>query len=195
MRKNKRHLFSRAFSLRGCANPRLFAVSLAISLFTAICPAQSQGDVSRAVVLADGFLRSEARGRETLGYLHFGAAYHGHEYLRTVSVVGGDARPIPGHFALVYRFHWEDDGITDLAYLCNEAGRVYRVQVMYTNAVFSPPFGLANLAIQVLGDALIEANKNEMSDLERKVVQKLVDSADAKGLLEWSLQFEQPLRE
>jgi hypothetical protein len=192
MRKNQRPLFSRALPAQGCAKYRLFTASLAISFFAAICPALPLGSVPRGVALADRFLRTEARGRETLSYLHFGADYHGHEYLKTVSVVGGDDRPIPGHFALVYRFHWEDDGITDLAYLCNEAGRVYAVQVMYTNAVWSPPFGWANAAIQVLGNALIEANKNQMSELERKVVQKLVDAANAKALLEWSLQFEQP---
>jgi hypothetical protein len=190
MKKNQRRLFSHP--VRVCASHRMLAVSLAISLFAAVCPAQTQADVSRAVLAADQFLRSEARGRETLNYLHFGADYHGHEYLRTVVVAGGDGRPIPGQFALVYRFHWENDGITDLAYLCNEAGRVYAVDVMYTNARWSPPFGWANAAIQVLGNALIEANKNQMSDLERKVVQKLVDAADAKALLEWSLHFEQP---
>jgi hypothetical protein len=192
MKNNQRHMFPRALSGIGSTKPRVFTVCLAISFFAAICPAQSQAIAPRTVAFADRFLRTEARGRATLNYLHFGGDYHGHEYLRTVSVLGGDDRPIAGYFALVYRFHWENDGITDLAYLCNEAGKVYRVQVMYTNAVFSQPFGLANAAIKVLGNALIEAYKNNMSDPERKIVQKLVDSADAKGLLEWSLKFEQP---
>jgi hypothetical protein len=140
---------------------------------------------------AGRFLRTEDRGKESLSYIHFGADYHGHEYLRTVSVLDGQGSPIPGQFALVYRFNWEDDGITDVAYLCDASGYVYKVQIMSTNAVLSQPFVLANAAIKLLGNAFIQANKDKMSELERKVVQELVDKADAKGLLEWSLQFEQ----
>jgi hypothetical protein len=62
---------------------------------------------------------------------------------------------------------------------------------MYTNAVLSPPFVLASGMIQLLENTLIQANKDKMTDLERKTVQKRVDEADAQGLLEWSLQFEQ----
>jgi hypothetical protein len=32
---------------------------------------------------------------------------------------------------------------------------------------------------------------DKMSNLERKIVEKLVSDADAKALLEWSLRFEQ----
>lgn len=173
----------RAFSL-------LLTVAAAIPVLAPPAPAQTT-DVPRAIVAADRFLRTEARGKETLSYLHFGADYHGHEYQRTVAVVDGNDREIPGKFALVYRFYWEKDGITDLAFLCDEAGYVYKVQVMYTNAVLSQPFMLADATIQLLGNALIAANRDKMSPFERKVVQKIVDSADAKALLEWSLSFEQ----
>jgi hypothetical protein len=171
----------------------LLAVCLAIPALAPDCAAQTaEIDTQRAVSQADRFLRTEARGRETLGFVHFGADYHGHEYLRTVDVPGGDGRAIPGQFALVYRFHWEKDGITDVAYLCNESGRVYGVQIVDTNAVWSKPFVLANATIKLLGNALLERNKNRMNDFEWRMVQKLVDSANAKGLLEWALKFEQP---
>jgi len=171
----------------------VLALCLSVPILVSDCGAQTaQVDTQHAISAADQFLRTEARGRETLGFVHLGADYHGHEYLRTVDVLGGDGRVIPGQFALVYSFHWENDGITDVAYLCNESGRVYRVQIMYTNARWSQPFVLANATIKILGNALIERNKNQMNDFERRVVQKLVDSADAKGLLEWSLKFEQP---
>jgi hypothetical protein len=153
--------------------------------------ASAQAGAARSVAFADRFLRSEARGRETLNYLHFGADYHGHEYVKTLPIVDGDQRQIPGNFALVYRFYWEKDGVTDLAYLCDPDGYVYKVQVMETNAVWSQPFVLANATIKVLGNLLIEANKDKMTPLERKIVQKIVDSADAKALLEWQLKFEQ----
>jgi hypothetical protein len=167
-------------------------ICAAIPLAMPQCSAQTAEDsLSKAIDSADRFLRTEDRGIESLGYIHFGANYHGHEYLRTVSVIDGQGSPIPGQFALVYRFKWEGDGITDVAYLCDASGYVYKVQIMYTNAILSPPFVLANAAIKLLGNALIQANKDKMSEFERKAVQELVDKADAKGLLEWSLKFEQ----
>jgi hypothetical protein len=170
----------------------LLALCAALPMVVPVCPAQTADQSAQSAVdFADRFLRSEARGRETLSYVHFGADYRSHSYLRTVSVLDGNDRPVPGHFALVYRFYWEKDGVTDVGYLCNERGYVYKVQIMYTNAVLSPPFALANATIQLLGNALIEADKDKMSDLERKIVEKLVSDADAKALLEWSLRFEQ----
>ncbi len=169
----------------------LLTVAAVIPVIAQLAPAQTTDTVPRSILFADHFLRTEARGKETLSYLHFGADYRGHEYQRTVAVVDGNQREIPGRFALVYRFYWEKDGVTDLAYLCDEEGYVYKVQVMYTNAVLSQPFAFANGMIQLLGNAMIAANRDKMSTFERRVVQKIVDSADAKALLEWSLSFEQ----
>jgi hypothetical protein len=161
-------------------------------LVTPRCSAQTAVDsISGAIDKADRFLRTEERGNETLSYVHFGADYHGHRYLRTDSVVGGDGRPVQGDFALVYRFKRRDDGITDVAYLCDSNGYIYKVQITYTNARWSPPFVMANAAIKVLGNAFVQANKDKMNEFERRIVQKLVDDADAHGLLEWSLKLEQ----
>jgi hypothetical protein len=169
-----------------------FAAGIVLPALSLVCFAQTAETAqNRAAVFADRFLSPEARGREVLGYVHFGADYHGHEYLRTVGVHDSQGRPIPEEFALVYRFHWEDDGITDIAFLCDERGYVQRVQIMYTNAVWSQPFTFANGAIKLIGKMVFEANKNKMTPLERELVQKLIDAADAKGLLEWSLRFEQ----
>ena len=66
-----------------------------------------------------------------------------------------------------------------------------RCKIIYTNAVLNQPFVLADAAIKLLGSAVIEANKDKMSEGERRLVQKLVDEADARVLLEWSLAFEQ----
>jgi len=140
-----------------------------------------------AVNKAHRFLATAQRGRDILGYLHFGADYRGHEYRETLPV--GYAND--GRFALVYRFWWENDGITDVAFLCDPRGNVEEVRVTYTNAHFSQPFALADVTIQVLGNILIRAYQDKMSTFERKMVQKFVDNADAKGLLEWSLKFQQ----
>ena len=175
---------------RACAR----IAALGIGLIAALAPcAQAAEESQTAVTDAHRFLATAERGREVLGYVHFGARYDGHTYLKTVFVNDGNGRRIDGHFALVYRFRWEGDGITDVGYLCDSRGRVYAVQVMYTNAVLSQPFFLANAAIKGLGNLFIGAFEDKMNRDERRLVQGLVDDADAKGLLEWSLRFEQAL--
>ncbi len=113
------------------------------------------------------------------------------EYVETLPVFDRAGNRIEGNFKLVYRFRWEDDGATDVAFVCDAKGNLYAVQVVRTNAVLSQPFVLADAAIQVLGNLAIEANKDKMSPRERKLVQSFVDNADAHGLLEWSLRFQQ----
>jgi hypothetical protein len=150
-----------------------------------------EDSAQRSAIAAHDFLKTRQRGKDILDYVHFGATYRGHEYVETRSVVDGAGLPVEGRFALVYRFYWENDGVTDVAFLCDPRGSVYAVKVTYTNAVLSQPFALANVTIQVLGNVLIRAYQDKMTGFERRMVQKLVDNADAKGLLEWSLRFQQ----
>jgi hypothetical protein len=168
----------------------LVALSLIASM-VAPAWAASEDSLQRAMNNAHGFLKTGQRGKDVLDYVHFGATYRGHEFVKTFAVNNDAGNPIDGWFALVYRFRWEDDGVTDIAFRCNPQGNVYDVQVTYTNAVLNRPFLFANAAIKVLGNLLIEANKDKMDRGERRLVQKLVDDADAKGLLEWSLKFQQ----
>jgi hypothetical protein len=83
----------------------------------------------------------------------------------------------------VYRFRWEDDGVTDIAFLCNSKGNVYGVQITKTNAMLQQPFMLADATIQVLGNAIISAMGDDLKDTQRTELQKLVDSANSRGLL------------
>jgi hypothetical protein len=135
---------------------------------------------------ADSFLRTQERGRDILSYVHFGADYHGHRYLKTLEVNGS-----PNDFALVYRFNWEDDGITDVAFLCDRRGSVYEVQIMDTNAVFSQPFFVAKASISILGHSIVEYYKDKLSEEDRRQLHKFVSDADVKGMLEWSLRLDQ----
>lgn len=146
----------------------------------------------KAVAAAHKFLNTQARGRDVLGFVHFGSRYDGHAY-KEIRQVTREGERVPGHFALVYRYKWEGNGRTDVAFLCDAQGNIYEVQTIWTNAVLNQPFLTANLTIKVLGNALIEAFKKQMKESERKEIQKLVDDADAKGLLEWSLKFQQAL--
>lgn len=160
---------------------------LVFTLITALVPsAKAANSTQQALEKADAFLSTEERGKEILSYVHLGAEYHGHQYLRT--------RPVdnnPEAFALVYRFRWEDDGITDVAFLCDSRGYVYQVQIVWTNAVWNQPFVFANASIRILGNSLIEMYKDKLSEDERRQLRELVRNADAKSLLELSLMLEQ----
>jgi hypothetical protein len=79
---------------------------------------------------------------------------------------------------------------TDVAFLCDETGTVYGVQALATNAVFNQPFALSNAAIQLTGNAFLADHRDDMSADDRRQIQRLVDDADAKGILRWSLRFE-----
>jgi len=181
-------------AMRSITRTAVLALLLTAMLLglTALPARAGDGVEQRALDRAHAFLSTARRGTDILSYVHFGAEYNGHTFKEWVTVTQ-DGRKVPGHFALVYEFAWEDDGRTTLAFLCDASGGVYDVQVVRTNAVFSQPYVLANGAIKVLGNLLIEAFKDNMKPEERQFVQKLVDEADAKGMLVWSLKFQQAL--
>jgi hypothetical protein len=143
-------------------------------------PRISQAALDRA----HQFLKTPERGTDMLNYLHLGAAYHGHRYVKTIPGDGGS-------FALVYRFNWESDGVTDVAFLCDEQGNVESMRIEYSNGQISQPFALANLTIGVVGKAVFEAFKDQMTVSDQRKVHQLIQNADAKSLLEWSLHFQQ----
>jgi hypothetical protein len=170
---------------RRLLNTNLLLLGLAVIFATT---GQAADYSQEALNRANAFLSSRERGAEVLSYVHFGASYRGHVYLRTRGANDGE-----GAFALVYRFKWEDDGVTDVAFLCNNNGYVYRVRIDSTNAQASPPFFWANLSIAVLGHGLIELYKDRLSENDQRQLHALVRDADAKGLLELSLKLEQLL--
>lgn len=170
---------------RTCCSSLLLAASLLAMTACDDLTAANPDQVSQAAVNhAHHFLGSVQHGKDILNYVHFGATYHRHEYIKTVALGGGS-------FALVYRYNWEDDGVTDIAFNCDSGGRVEGVRIEDSNARFSQPFVLANLTISVLGNALLSAFRDNMDESDQKQVQRLIDQADAKSLLEWSIRFQQ----
>lgn len=139
---------------------------------------------------AHDFLKTEKRGKYIISYTHFGANYTGHSYSETREVLK-QGQIVPGHFALVYTFTWGNDGWTDIAFLCDARGKVYGSTVVGTNAILQQPYGLANATIQVLGNLTIEVLKDQIKPEDRKKIQTFVDSADAKGLMEFGLALQQ----
>ncbi|MBV8847113.1 MAG: hypothetical protein JO307_30255 [Bryobacterales bacterium] len=163
------------------------SAGLAAFLFAitgALGPGLHGQDVSqRALDNAHNFLKTKDRGNDILGFLHFGTDYHGHEFRQALATGRGN-------FALVYRFHWSDDDITDAEFLCDSRGDINDIRIMSTSAVINRPFFLADAAVQILGNFLIDAAKDKLSPAERKIIQKFVDNADAKGMLIWWLRFQ-----
>jgi hypothetical protein len=147
----------------------------------------------KALRRAHDFLKTDKRGRHILAYMHFGRTYVDHNYKETRYVTDKEGKRKKGHFALVYTYEWKDDGETEVAFLCDAKGKVYEVKVLDSNAIINQPFAMANATVQLLGNLIIEAFKDNMTAAERKDLQKLVDAADAKGMLELSLKLQQAL--
>jgi hypothetical protein len=167
------------------------AVVLVLGLMAWRTPLARADDVDpKAINRAHDFLKTAARGRDVLSYVHFGASYQGHSYLETRRVTR-NGQTVPGHFALLYHYDWENGGKTDIAFLCDAKGAVYEVQIVKHNAILQQPFTLANAAVKALGSLLVQAFQGQMSDAQQKELQKIVDDADAKAMLEWSLKFQQ----
>ena len=156
---------------------------LAACLLMAIPARVAAYDSNAGVQRAYNFLQDRQNATDILSFVHFGATYNSHEYVETRNVVDGSGNTIYGDFALVYRFHWENDGITDVAFFCHPSGQIYKSQVVWTNAKFARPFVWANLSIQIVGRMVVNSDNN-MSDSDRELAIKLIDDADAHGLLD-----------
>ena len=169
----------------------ILRIIFALAIVTFGARAQAEDISDAAVRRADAFLSSTSRGEQILSYVHFGAAYKGHNFLKAERVKDTQGQFIPGRFTLIYEFAWDKDGITDIAFRCDSRGSVYKVYVTSTNAIVQQPFLFANGTIQALGNLLIGAYKDQMTENQAAQCQKFVDNADAKGMLELSLQLQQ----
>ncbi len=143
-----------------------------------------------AIGRASKFLGSQTTGKYVLGFVHLGARYDGHE-LASVRTVTRQGTPVPGHFALVYDYSCENDGRTQIAFLCDHGGKVYDVQILDHNGVLNTPYTLAKLSIDVLGNALLDAFKDNMSSSDRSQLQTMIRNADPEAMLKMGLRLRQ----
>jgi hypothetical protein len=146
--------------------------------------AQSPQKVKRAV----DFLSSPKRGKEILGYLHFGGKYVDHEVIKVFKVTDRSGQDAPGHVALKVVFDWETafgDNSTTAIVFFDELGDPYEIQCKPsdTTSIISPPFALASKAIQILGNLLLAAAGEGMTAQEKADTQKAIDNQDARQLL------------
>jgi hypothetical protein len=131
---------------------------------------------------AKSFLDNDQNASSILSFIHLYADYHGHEFLGETGVKDSSGNSVPGEVALIYRYHWEDDGVTEIGFFVNQSGTIVGTWLGKDNGVFSQPFALANLSIQVVGRMVINSD-DKMSATDRELAVKLVDNADARGLL------------
>ena len=173
-------VFSRSFVLIG-----LFALLASA--------ARAEEASSEAIQRAHKFLSTPRCGKDVIGVVHFGATYTTHTYLRTLGITTPAGTPVAGHFALVYHYEWDPKGWTNVAFLCDTAGSIYDVRVTDTNAILQQPYATADATIQLVGNALLAAYKDKLTAADQKQFQKLLDNADSRGLLRWSLKMQQAL--
>ena len=176
----------------------VFAVAV-VSLANILSMAEAvkaQEPAQSAIDRAHAFLGKESEGNFILWYVHLGANYNRHEIQSVRKITDENERVIPGKFALVYRYVWDASGTgnTDVAFICDAKGNVQDVRVLSTDAVLQQPFLVADATIQILGNALIEAFRDDMKESDIRRIQGLVDSANSEGLLELSLVIRQAVR-
>lgn len=148
-----------------------------------------------AINKAQAFLDKQSTGKFILGYAHLGASYTDHNAKSVNHVTDADGDVIPGKFALVYRFDWDASGAgwTNLAFICDRQGNVEEVVALQTNAILQQPFLVADATIQTLGNVMIEAFKDNMTDTDLRIMRRLVAAADSKGLLGFALKMRQSM--
>jgi hypothetical protein len=153
------------------------------------------GDINpSAVNRARDFMETSKRGKYIAGYLHFGSSYDGHALIKTCGVTDKAGRTIPGEFALVYQFDWDGTGWTRMAFFFDARGSFQGVRdLKENNATFNKPFVKADLTIAILGNAMIELFRKDMTEEQLRQAQQFIDNADSKGLLEMGLGLQQAL--
>jgi hypothetical protein len=164
----------------------------AAALLTLAGPVAATATAETPKEKAERLLADARRGKGVLQFLHLGSTYVSHKKTEE-GAVRRNGREVPGHFYLDYTFKWMaggDTGSTTLTFFFDDHGRLTSVNVDKTDAIFNQPFGLANLSIAVVGQAVLDATKDRLSDADRRLLQRLIDNADAKGLLELFLKID-----
>lgn len=193
--QNCRRIYSivaagQAVSLQLANSLRAGVVLLILAALIQVPASASWNDTPAGMDKAFNFLQNRQNGVAILSYLHFGSDYFGHEYIGMLNVVDKSGETVPGDFALVYRFRWSNEDYTDVAFLCNPEGQIYRSEVRRSTAVLNQPFVAANVFIGVLGNLLIESNRRNMTKADLELTHELVNRVDAQGLMDLWLRLQ-----
>jgi hypothetical protein len=141
---------------------------------------------AQAVRKAHAYLAQEDKGREVLGVVHTFATYRRHDYVTGYELGGGT-------FSLVYRYFWNEEDHTDIEFRCTSGGYVNSLRVLSTTAWVQQPFLMSRTLVKVMGNAFLRSEGDQLTAADRARIQRLIDNADTKALLETMLFVEQVL--
>lgn len=146
------------------------------------------------IARAQQFLENDNLAKGILFFIHPTPTLQRWEYRDCTGVKDGRGKELLGHFALHYRYHWKggllgDTGHTDVIFFFNANGRFEELQARSTSPV--APFGGANLVIGAVKDVLLKEIDKSNDETAKKVVRKLIEDVNAKGLLEFLMKWEQ----
>ncbi len=139
-----------------------------------------------AVSKARRFLEQKDLADTVVGvFLHFGAKMDRQVFKGIGPLNDANGNPTSG-FAALYRYEWDSDGWTDVAYIVDSSGNVSHLQVMGSNGKSSKPFALARLGGALMGAALQDSIKNDqsMTDQEKATLQSLLQNAEIEKILD-----------
>src|SRR5262249_48390024 len=150
------------------------------------------------IARAQKLLEDESNAKGVLFFMHPTPTLTECEYRDRTGVKNGKGKLLDGHFALHYRYHWKggllgDNGYTDVIFFFDDKGKFEELQVAKTTSPFAVFTG-ANLVIDLVKDAVLEEIDKGNDETAKKVVRRLIENVDAKGLLEFMLKWEQAKR-
>ena len=157
----------------------------ALAVFAAARAASAQPDpgaVARARRVAD---KRQVVKDVVEQVLQVGASFTRKSF-RGVRVLADGEGQSTRYFALDYRYRWNSDGWTDVAYICNETGQVTGLQVLDWRAEDNEaPFANAKANVAVFGAVLLKLAENDpkFTPDDKAAVGELVDARDAQKLL------------
>jgi len=170
---------------------KLVRLSVVVLLVLAAA-APARADKQERIDKAKEFFDAEERGKFMLGYLHLGGDYDSHK-CEVLDVEDEDGNVIPALFGLRYEFAWSiggSDNTTTVDLIFDAKGHLSNVNNAKSTSIVSPPYLLANGAIKILGQALLEATKDNLKDEDKDFIQKCIDDADARKLMIFGLKFQ-----
>jgi hypothetical protein len=142
---------------------------------------------------AQGFLAGGGRPKAILFFMHPTAEYRDMQYLKQTGVVSGTGLERPGWFCLHYRFRWKsglfgDENTTEFRAFFNDRGRLAEIQAGPTSS-FAGPFTATNIVMAAVKDEVLKNVKGDNN--KERIVRRLIEDADARGLLTFLLQVDQ----
>jgi hypothetical protein len=117
--------------------------------------------------------------------LQVGASFTRKSFRGVRVLEDGEGQPTR-YFALDYRYRWDADGWTDVAYICSETGQVTGLQVLDWRADDSAaPFANAKANVAAFGAALLKLAEIDprFTPDDKAVVGELVSARDVEKLL------------